>query len=114
MSLEIGKIMKLLRDLGPMRKQMEEMRKRLEHETVEADSGGGMVRATVNGKGELIKIRIAPEAISDDDVEVLEDLVVAAVNAAQKKLRERTAEEIQNLAGSSDLSQLFGNMPESE
>lgn len=66
---------------------------------VEASSGGGMVRAVVSGKGQLLEIHISPEVLAEGDAEMLEDLVVAAVGEAQAKARKLAEEKFSDLAG---------------
>ena len=75
----------LMRQAQKMQQQMEEMQKQLEEQTYEASSGGGMVTVTVTGKREITAIHIDPQVIDPDDVEMLEDLVKAAVNEALRK-----------------------------
>ena len=71
----------------------------LETQKVTGSSGGGMVNATVDGKGELKEIRIDPACVDKDDVEMLEDLVVAAISQAQAKARQAYEEEMKKAAG---------------
>ena len=93
-------------NLGKMMKQAQEMQSRMaemqaELETIEIDgaAGGGMVAATLTGKGELRRLKIDPALLDPDDVEVLEDLVIAAVNDAKAKVEARVAEEMKKLTG---------------
>jgi DNA-binding YbaB/EbfC family protein len=74
--------MKMMKQLQEMQKKMAEAQEQLAQETVEASAGGGMVVAVVSGDIELKEIRIKPEAVDPDDVEMLQDLVTAAVNEA--------------------------------
>ena len=92
----IGGLMKQAQQLhAKMLKVQEEMATR----TAEASSGGGMVTAVANGRQELISIKIEKEVVNPEDVEMLQDLVVAAVNAALKKAQEMVAEEMKKLTG---------------
>ena len=75
-----------------LQKQMAEMR-------VEATAGGGMVTVTVNGNKQLLQIKIDPEVVSKDDVEMLQDLIVAAVNDAHRKVDEALASQMQGMMG---------------
>lgn len=82
----------------------EEMQRKLEHVVVEGTSGGGAVTATMNGKKQLLKIRIEPAAVvslsgAQPDVEMLEDLVVAAVNEAGRKAEEALQSSVQGMLG---------------
>ena len=71
----------------------------LRHRTAEATVGGGMVRAVVNGKLELVSIEIDPQAVDARDVEMLQDLVVAAVNEAHRRAQALVQEELQQATG---------------
>ena len=73
---------KLLQQVGQMQEQMQKAQEELANETVEATAGGGMVKVVANGAGEVKEIKIDPKAIDPDDPEMLEDMVVAAVNEA--------------------------------
>jgi DNA-binding YbaB/EbfC family protein len=74
--------MKMMKQLQEMQQKMAEAQEQLTHETVEASAGGGMVTAVVSGDLDLKEVRIQPEAVDPDDVEMLQDLVMAAVNEA--------------------------------
>jgi DNA-binding YbaB/EbfC family protein len=82
-----------------MQGRLQQMQQELESKTVTASSGGGMVTATADGKGQLRSIRIDPTVVKAEDVEMLEDLVIAAVSEAQKKAGEMAQEEMQKLTG---------------
>ena len=93
-------------NLGKMMKQAQEMQSRMAEmqaglEAVEIDgaAGGGMVSATHTGKGELRRLKIDPALVDPDDIEVLEDLVIAAVNDAKAKVEAHVAEEMKKLTG---------------
>jgi DNA-binding YbaB/EbfC family protein len=93
-------------DFGDLMRQAQEMRARLQRlqeelgeKTVEGSSGGGMVVATVNGRQELVSVRIEKEVVSPDDVGMLQDLVRAAVNDALSRSREMAAAEMAKLTG---------------
>ena len=73
---------KLMQQVGQMQEQMQQATEELANETVEATAGGGMVTVTANGAGEIKSIKIDPKAIDPDDPELLQDLVLAAVNEA--------------------------------
>lgn len=76
----------------------------LKGRTVEASSGGGMVTATVNGSQELVALKIKPEAVDPDDLEMLEDLVIAAVNSALEKAHELRESELTKITGGLNLN----------
>ncbi len=82
-----------------MQKKMEQMQHELKERVVEASSGGGMVTAKMNGRQELLSVKIDPEVVDPNDVEMLEDLVVAAVNQAAKKSQELYEQEMAKLTG---------------
>jgi DNA-binding YbaB/EbfC family protein len=84
-------------------KMQEQLQKQMQELQVEATSGGGMVTVVVNGSKQILSIRIDPEVVSKDDVEMLQDLILAAVNDAQRK----ADEELQKSMG----GMLGGRMP---
>ena len=95
-----------MKNLGQMMKQaqqmqtrMAELQARLGEMEVDGQSGGGLVRATLSGKGELRRLKIDPSLAKPDEVEVLEDLVVAAVNDARQRVDAMVAEEMSKLTG---------------
>ena len=95
-----------MKNLGQMMKQaqqmqakMAELQARLGDMEVSGQSGGGMVQATLNGKGELKRLKVDPSLAKADEVEVLEDLVVAAVNDARQRADAMVAEEMSKLTG---------------
>jgi DNA-binding YbaB/EbfC family protein len=92
----MGNIMKQAQQ---MQKKMLEMQEELAHRTVEATVGGGMVSVTVNGKNEVLQVKVEPQVVDPDDVEMLEDLIVAGVNEALRKAQEMAAAEMGKLTG---------------
>ena len=80
-------------DLNEMMKQAQEMQERLQREMkeirVDASAGGGMITVTMAGSKELLEVKIDPEAVKDGDVEMLQDMIVAAVNEASRKVDEK-------------------------
>ena len=92
----IGQMMKQAQQ---MQAKMAELQARLGEMEVGSQSGGGMVQATLSGKGELRRIKIDPSLAKADEVEVLEDLVVAAVNDARQRADAMVAEEMGKLTG---------------
>ena len=95
----LGDLSALIGQAKEMRANMERKQEELAARIVEAASGGGMVTAKVNGKGELLAIKIDKEAVDTNEVEMLEDLVRAAVNAALAKNQEMIKEELGKLTG---------------
>jgi DNA-binding YbaB/EbfC family protein len=95
-----------MKNLGNMLKQaqevqtrMAEMQERLSAMEVSGQSAAGMVKATLSGKGEVRKVKIDPSLVVPDDVEVLEDLIVAAINDARTRVEAAMAEEMQKVTG---------------
>lgn len=104
-------IQKLMKEAQKAQQKMAEAQERLAAMTVEGSAGGGLVTATANGQGTINKITIDPSTVDPDDVELLEDLVVAAVNEAQRKAKELQESElgsaVGNMGGMSGLGNLF-------
>jgi nucleoid-associated protein EbfC len=90
---------KLLQQVGQMQEQMQKAQDELEHETVEASAGGGMVTVTATGAGEITQIKIDPKAIDPDDPDLLADMVLAAVNEALRSSRSLPESKLGGLAG---------------
>jgi DNA-binding YbaB/EbfC family protein len=89
----------MMKQLQKMQLKMQEMQAELENATVEASAGGGMVKVVVNGKHDIVSITIDPEVVDKDDVEMLQDLIVAAVNQAREKVQEMQSEQMSKLTG---------------
>jgi DNA-binding YbaB/EbfC family protein len=94
-NMNLGDLMSKARE---MREQMEKMQAELAKKTVTADAGGGMVQATVSGKMELVKLKIDKTRIDVNDTEMLEDVIIAAVNAAQARAAQMMQQEMQKKA----------------
>ena len=88
----------LMNQAKQMREQMERMQGELAKKTVTADAGGGMVQATVSGKMELVKLKIDKSKVDVNDTEMLEDVIIAAVNAAQARAGQMMQEEMRKQA----------------
>lgn len=95
----LGDMSKLLRQAQKMQEDMAAAQEELEKERVEATSGGGAVKAAVNGKGRLLEVIIKPEAVDPDDVEMLQDLIVTAVREAQEAADAEQSRRMQGLTG---------------
>lgn len=89
----------LMRQAQQLQAKMLKVQEEMATRTAEASAGGGMVTALANGKQELISIKVEKEVINPEDAEMLQDLIVAAVNAALKKAQEMVAEEMKKLTG---------------
>jgi len=98
----------LMRQMQKMQEDMAAAQTALAEETVEGSAGGGMVKAVVTGTGELRSVAIDGSVVDPDDVEMLEDLVVAAVNEALRASQELQAEKMGSLTGGIDLGGLGG------
>jgi DNA-binding YbaB/EbfC family protein len=90
---------KLLQQVGQMQEQMQKAQDELAQETVEATAGGGMVTVTANGAGEIKQIKIDPKAIDPNDPELLEDMILAAVNEAIRSARSLMESKLGGLTG---------------
>ena len=89
----------ILKQAKQMQAQMMKIQEKLADEKVEATVGGGMVTATFTGQGDIVEIKIDPEVINKDDKEMLEDLIVSAVNEGLKKSRELMNEKMGGITG---------------
>lgn len=89
----------LMKQAQQMQKRMLEIREELANRTVEATVGGGMVTAVVNGQQEVVSLHITPEVVDPEDTEMLEDLVVAAINEALQQSQEMMSAEMSKLTG---------------
>ena len=90
---------KMMRQVQEMQAQMVKAQEELANERVEASAGGGMVRVTATGSGEIVSVSIAPQAIDPDDPEMLEDLVLAAVNEALRNAQNLMQSKLGSTAG---------------
>ncbi len=97
----------MMRQAQKMQQEMLRMQEEMENKTFTASAGGGMVNATVNGKHELLNIEINPEAVDPDDVEMLQDMVIAAVNEALRAADADSANNMSKLTGGLNLGGLF-------
>lgn len=94
-----------------MQARMSDLQRKLENETITVTSGGGMIEVTADGKGAVRSIRIDPSVVDPQDVEMLEDLVLAAVSEAQRRAREKMETEMRDATGGlsmPDLGNLLG------
>ena len=98
-----GNMNNMIRQAQKMQQDMMKAQEELEAKTYEAAAGGGVVSATVSGKKELVGIAIDPEAVDPDDVEMLQDLIVAAVNEGMRKAADDAAGQMQRLTGGLNL-----------
>jgi DNA-binding YbaB/EbfC family protein len=89
----------LMKQAQQMQQKMMKLQEEIAQKTLDASVGGGMVTVTVNGKLEVLRIKIEPQVVDPNDVEMLEDLIVAGVNEAVRKAQEMMAEEMSKLTG---------------
>lgn len=104
MAKGMGNLMKMAQQA---QKQMAKLQEELADKTIEASAGGGMISAVVNGKQELISIRIEKDVVDPEDVEMLQDLVVAAVNEALRKAQEMISGEMSKITGGMNIPGMF-------
>ena len=97
----------MMKQAQKMQQEMLRMQQEMETKTYTAAAGGGMVKATVNGKHEVVSLRIDPEAIDPDDVEMLQDMVIGAVNEAMRAADTDSANNMSRLTGGLNLGGLF-------
>jgi len=90
---------KMMKQMQKMQREMGRIEEELKNETVEATSGGGMVKVTATGKQDILEIKTNPEAVDPNDVELLEDMVLAAVKEALEKSRELSQQKMGRLTG---------------
>lgn len=100
-------IRKLMKQAQEMQTQMQQMQERLAEEQIDGTSGGGMVVVTMNGRHEVVRIKIDPQVVAPDDVEMLEDLVAAACNDAVSKVQEKMQAGMSKLTGGLGLPGMF-------
>ncbi len=94
-----GGLGNMMKQIQQMQAKMEEMQAKLEEAEVEATAGGGMVTVVMNGKHSIKSVKIDPEVVDPEDVEMLQDLVLAAVNQANEKVQEMQSEQMSGLTG---------------
>ncbi|MFB0505901.1 MAG: YbaB/EbfC family nucleoid-associated protein [Thermodesulfobacteriota bacterium] len=97
----------MLKQAQKIQAQLAKMQEEMAQKTVEASSGGGMVSVVVNGKQELISVKIEREVVNPDDIDMLQDLILAAVNEGIRKSQEMVTEEMKRLTGGLSIPGLF-------
>lgn len=97
----------MLKQAQKIQAQLAKIQEEMAEKTIEASSGGGMVTVEVNGKQEVISLKIEREVIDPDDVDMLQDLVLTAVNEGMRKSQEMVAEEMKKLTGGLSIPGLF-------
>ena len=99
--------MQMMKQAQKMQQEMLRMQEEMESKTYSAAAGGGMVKAEINGKNELVSLQINPEAVDPDDVEMLQDMVMAAVNEAMRAAETDKANQMSRMTGGLNLGGLF-------
>ncbi len=94
-----GNMNNLMKQAQRMQRQMEEKTKEMEEKEWEATAGGGAVKVRVSGKKEILSVKLSEEVVDPDDIEMLEDLIVAAVNEALRKMEEENSKMMEQLTG---------------
>lgn len=97
----------MIKQAQKMQEDMAAMQAELEEREYEVAAGGGVVNVKINGKKEILSVKIEPEVVDPDDVETLEDLITAAVNEAIKKVESASAEEMQKITGGMNIPGMF-------
>ena len=100
-----GNMNNLMKQAQKMQKQMEEAQKQMEEMEITASAGGGAIEVTVTGKHEVTKVKLAEDVVDPDDIETLEDLIMAAVNEAMRKVDEASQQSMSRITGG------MGNLP---
>ncbi len=103
----LGNIGDLMKNAQKMQKDMARIQEELKTRIVEGDAGGGMVKVQVNGAQEVVAVKIDPSVVDPDDVEMLEDLVIAAVREGMRKAHELSQKEMGKLTGGLNIPGLF-------
>ena len=102
-----GNMNQMLKQAQKLQEEMARTQEELQNKTVDASSGGGMVQVVVSGKMELVDLKIKPEAVDPEDVEMLEDLIKAALNEGLRKAQEMVSSEMGKLTGGLKIPGLF-------
>jgi nucleoid-associated protein EbfC len=89
----------IMKQAKKMQERMGQLQKELETKTVEAQAGGGMVSVVVNGKYEIVSLKIEKEVVNPEDIEMLQDLIAAAVNEGIRKSQEMASSEMSKITG---------------
>jgi hypothetical protein len=104
-----GSMGNMMKQVQKMQEKMAQLQEDLEKAEVEGSAGGGMVKVVANGKGEIKNITIDPEVVDKDEIEMLQDLVVAAINQVKQKSQELQTEQMSGLTGGLNIPGL--NLP---
>jgi len=102
-----GNMNKMMKQVQKIQQDIAKMQEELANRTVESTAGGGAVKVVANGRQELVEIEIKPEAVDPEDIEMLQDLVLAAANEALRKSQEMAANEMSKITGGIKIPGMF-------
>ncbi|MCF8010158.1 MAG: YbaB/EbfC family nucleoid-associated protein [Clostridiales bacterium] len=102
-----GNMSKMMKQVQKMQSDMAKMQEELAKRTLESTAGGGAVKVVANGKQEIVSIEIQPEAVDPEDVEMLQDLILSAVNDALKQAQDMANQEMNKITGGMNIPGLF-------
>ena len=103
----MGNMAGMMKKVQKMQADMKKMQEELKKRTIEASTGGGAVKVVINGEKQIVSLKIEPSAVDPEDVEMLEDLLVAAVNEGMRKIDEMTEAEMGKLTGGMKMPGMF-------
>jgi len=103
----MGNMGKMMKQVQKMQSDMAKLQEELVNRTVEASAGGGMVKVVANGKQQVMSIQINPEAVDPEDVDMLQDMIMAAVNEALRQSQEMASQEMSKITGGVNIPGLF-------
>ncbi|WP_050613544.1 YbaB/EbfC family nucleoid-associated protein [Bacillus testis] len=103
----MGNMQNMMKQMQKMQKKMADAQEELAEKRMEGSAGGGMVAVTITGNKEIVEVKIKPEVVDPDDIEMLEDLVLAATNDALKKIDELTAQTMGQFTKGLNLPGMF-------
>jgi hypothetical protein len=102
-----GGMKDLMKQAQKMQQELMKAQEELANKVVEGSSGGGMVKVEMNGKNQLISLKIDPQVVDPDDIEMLEDLIIAAINEAQEKVSKSSEDSLGKLTGGLNIPGMF-------
>jgi len=106
--VNFGNMGQMMKQVQQMQKKIAKLQEELEQRTVETTAGGGVVRVVVSGKQEVLEVELAPEVVDPEDVEMLQDLVIAAVNEALRMSQDMVNKEMAKITGGLNIPGLPG------
>jgi len=106
--VNFGNMGQMMKQVQKMQKEISRLQQQLEERTVEATAGGGVVKVTVNGKQEVLEVELAPEVVDPEDIEMLQDLIIAATNEALREAQDMVNREMAKITGGLNIPGLPG------